>query len=66
MKLPGVGVVHTTAHYTGGCNGWGTLVYKCSICGEEVAEFECDEKGLPVNALFDFSANHICEVDDEE
>lgn len=55
----------TTARYTGGNNGWGTLVYECADCGEVVAEYYCDENGIPTEAIFDYTDEHECEYDEE-
>ena len=52
------------AEYTGGSNGWGTLIYKCSFCGEIVAEYTTDDNGNPMIELFDDSETHVC-GDDE-
>ena len=48
------------ARYTGGNTGWGTLVYTCEICGEDIAEYEVDEYGRPVKALWDETESHVC------
>lgn len=48
------------SRYTGGNSGWGTLVYECVDCGEIVAEFECDEFGIPVRKVFDIEDTHTC------
>lgn len=42
----------TTSEYTGGNNGWGTMIVKCSICGEVIEEWEVDELGVPTNLIF--------------
>ena len=49
------------AEYTGGNTGWGTMIYHCPDCGEVVAEWECDENGIPTKAIFDDSEAHECE-----
>lgn len=54
----------TVSRYVGGNNGWGTMVYECAICGEVVAEYECDENGVPTVAIFDYSEEHICEEEE--
>ena len=50
----------TLAHYTGG-KGWGTMVYCCDICGEEVAEYLCDKDGIPTKMLYDNCESHECD-----
>ena len=50
----------TKSRYTGGNNGWGTMEISCAFCGEIIAEYECDEDGLPTEPIFDISENHIC------
>ena len=54
------------SHYTGGANGWGTLVSVCADCGEIVAEYECDENGVPTVAIFDDSDTHTCPEFEED
>lgn len=49
------------SQYTGGINGWGTMICRCPDCGEIIAEFECDEQGRIVQAVFDDSDSHECE-----
>jgi hypothetical protein len=55
----------TLAHYTGGIRGWGTMVYECQDCHEEVAEYETDENGVPTNCIYDESETHRCKDDAE-
>ena len=54
----------TLSEYTGGKSGWGTMVSRCSICGEIVAEYECDEDGIPRVALYDNTGSHECDLED--
>ena len=61
----------TLSQYTGRNNGWGTMQSFCSICGEIVAEYECDEDGRPIRCLFNNIERHVCDdtgcdEDDEE
>jgi predicted RNA-binding Zn-ribbon protein involved in translation (DUF1610 family) len=51
----------TLSQYTGGNSGYGTMISRCSICGEIVAEYECDENGIPTDAIFDNTDTHMCE-----
>lgn len=51
----------TLSHYTGGNAGWGTMVSVCADCGAVVAEYECDENGIPTEAIFDDTDSHECE-----
>ena len=52
------------SYYTGGVNGWGTMIMKCATCGEIVAEYECDDMGVPTEPIFDNIDTHICEEDE--
>ena len=49
------------SEYTGGIHGWGTMLCKCANCGEIVAEYECDENGRPIKAIFNHEDEHECE-----
>lgn len=49
------------SEYTGGKDGWGHMITRCAFCGEIVAEYECDENGIPTTCVFDFADKHICE-----
>lgn len=51
----------TLSHYTGGNAGWGTMVHTCPDCGATVAEYECDEDGIPTRCIFDDTDTHECE-----
>ena len=51
------------AEYIGGSEGWGKLIYKCSFCGEVVAEFETYDDGRPSACIFDVSESHVCEAE---
>lgn len=51
--------------YTGGNEGWGTIQTFCSLCGEMVAEYECDGDGRPVRCIFNNVGNHVCDEDGE-
>ena len=59
-------MIATLSEYTGGNAGWGTMVSRCAICGEVVAEYNCDEQGLPTTAIFDDCESHQCKIDDDE
>jgi len=52
------------SHYTGGNNGWGTMVSECEVCHEIVAEYRCNELGIPVEKIFDNSESHECDEED--
>lgn len=41
------------------------MIYTCADCGEIVAEYECDEYGVPVEAIFDDADIHLCNEPDE-
>lgn len=51
----------TISHYTGGNAGWGTMVCECTVCGEVVAEYECDDLGRITKAIFNYEDDHDCE-----
>ncbi len=56
------------SQYTGGTKGWGTMITRCPDCGEVVAEYNCDDKGIPTDTIFDNCDEHICEersIDDK-
>lgn len=53
--------MNTLSHYTGGNSGWGTMVCTCADCGAVVAEYECDEDGIPMETIFDCADSHQCE-----
>ena len=55
----------TLSHYTGGSNGWGTLVSCCAECGEVVLEQECDKDGIPTNVIWDTTEDHVCPEEQE-
>lgn len=61
-------MLQTLSEYTGGSKGWGTMICRCACCGEIVSEYLCDEDGIPTDALYDESEEHICEDEmrDEE
>ncbi len=50
----------TLSQYTGGTSGWGTMISKCADCGAIVAEYECDDNGVPTVAIFDDIDSHVC------
>jgi hypothetical protein len=54
------------SHYTGGVHGWGTMVTECEHCHEIVAEYECDDVGRPIRAIFDRSEEHVCDIPDDD
>lgn len=37
------------------------MVTYCAICGELVAEYECNEEGIPTKCIFDEADEHVCE-----
>lgn len=48
--------------YTGrGCHDWGTMIFRCKVCGELVAEYDCDEDGVPTDVIFDNIDEHGCD-----
>lgn len=49
--------------YDGGNNGWGNMITQCD-CGCIVCEQECDENGIPVKTLYDWSEEHSNECED--
>ena len=53
-------MLSSNSHYTGGNNGWGTLVYECDLCGAPVAEFNVDENGIPTDPIFDYTDDPVC------
>lgn len=54
------------SEYTGGNNGWGTMIYRCPFCGEIVAEYNCDEDGVPTDRIFDNADSHKCPDENED
>lgn len=53
------------SEYTGVSKGWGTMITRCSVCGEVIAEYECDENGIPTKPIFDYTDSHVCEEVEE-
>jgi hypothetical protein len=36
------------------------MILECADCHEVVAEYNCDENGVPTDAVFDYTADHEC------
>ena len=42
------------------------MVSRCAECGEIVAEYYCNEDGIPTDSIFDNTSTHECIFDDDE
>lgn len=49
------------SYYTGGNSGWGNMITVCAECGAILMEQTCDEDGIPVEVLYDYTKDHECE-----
>ena len=42
------------------------IYLRCEICGEIVAEYICNESGIPYEVVYDESADHVCKKGENE
>ena len=50
----------TKLSYNGGATMWGQLLSRCTVCGELIGCWDCDDEGVPVAVVFDNEESHNC------
>ena len=56
----------TYSRYTGGNSGWGTLAIFCTDCDTMIAEYECDQDGIPTTLIWSEEDTHVCPNQEQE